>query len=364
MRAGQLPGVTASRERGQRTSESEKFMTAFGKPVRSLSCECERSDDTTLNQAFQLITGALLNKMLSEPNNRLGRLLATGKPTTEILDELYLAALSRPPSAKERLMALSASNRRRIVAPRWRMCCGGWSTPRSSCCGSEDTRDRSWHVAIVGCISDSCPVHGAGELNTKADHCLDPHHRRLVRLTSQSTSMNQTLAAGCTNFRQARLSRRSLLRVGGLGFLGLNLPGLPACLGTRRQTQGARKSVIFLHQYGGPSHHDTFDMKPNAPDAIRGEFKPIVSKVPGMPVCERLPRMANVMDKVTLLHSLQHEMKNHNSGRPITVSPATRRRPTTFGCAIRTTSFPPTAPSSIVWPLPGRACRRSWPFRM
>ncbi len=116
--------------------------------------------------------------------------------------------------------------------------------------------------------------------------------------------------SACANF--ARLDRRSLLRVGGLGFLGLGLPGM-----LRASDAGKRKvrahSVIFLHQWGGPSHHDTFDMKPNAPDSIRGEFKPIASNVPGMPVCERLPGMATVMDKVTLIRSLRHEMKNHNS---------------------------------------------------
>ncbi len=112
MRAGQLPGVTFNRDRGRRnTNESEKFMTAFGKPVRSLSCECERSDDTTLNQAFQLITGAMLNKMLSQSDNRVGRLLAASKTTSEIVDELYYAALSRPPEAKERTRAVEFIDR-------------------------------------------------------------------------------------------------------------------------------------------------------------------------------------------------------------------------------------------------------------
>jgi hypothetical protein len=73
------------------------------------------------------------------------------------------------------------------------------------------------------------------------------------------------------------------------------------------------KSVIFLHQLGGPSHHDTFDMKPAAPDNIRGEFKPIATRVPGLQVCERLPRVAQIMDKVTLVRSLKHTMTNHNS---------------------------------------------------
>ena len=100
-RAGQLPGVETRRGRGERATDSEKFLSAFGKPVRSLSCECERSDDTTLNQAFQLITGEMLNTMLSEPDNRLGTLLGSGKPLEAIIEELYLATLCRPPSTRE-----------------------------------------------------------------------------------------------------------------------------------------------------------------------------------------------------------------------------------------------------------------------
>jgi hypothetical protein len=105
LRASQLPGVGASRPRFQAATDGEKFLTVFGKPVRSLSCECERSDDVTLNQAFQLITGEMVNRMLTEPANRVGRLLAAEKPVPEIIDELYLAALCRPPSARERAKA-------------------------------------------------------------------------------------------------------------------------------------------------------------------------------------------------------------------------------------------------------------------
>src|SRR5262249_12702162 len=100
-----LPGVGASRPRFQAATDGEKFLTVFGKPVRSLSCECERSDDVTLNQAFQLITGEMVNRMLTEPANRVGRLLAAEKPVPEIIDELSLAALCRPPSARERAKA-------------------------------------------------------------------------------------------------------------------------------------------------------------------------------------------------------------------------------------------------------------------
>lgn len=73
------------------------------------------------------------------------------------------------------------------------------------------------------------------------------------------------------------------------------------------------KSIIFLHQFGGPSHIDTFDMKPNAPDGIRGSFKPISSSVPGLNITEHLPRWAKVMHRCTLVRSVHHHMKNHNS---------------------------------------------------
>jgi Protein of unknown function (DUF1501) len=126
-------------------------------------------------------------------------------------------------------------------------------------------------------------------------------------------AMPPPLNSACTDFARSRLTRRSLLRIGGLGVLGLSLPGL-----LRASERGGRlkvraKSVIFLHQYGGPSHHDTFDMKPNAPAQVRGEFQPIATSVPGLQICERLPRVASVMDKVTVVRSIRHEMKNHNS---------------------------------------------------
>jgi Protein of unknown function (DUF1501) len=110
------------------------------------------------------------------------------------------------------------------------------------------------------------------------------------------------------------LNRRRLLQVGGAGLLGLSLPSLlQAAEGSGGKRKVRAKAVIFLHQYGGPSCHETFDMKPSAPEQIRGEFKPISTNVNGVQICERLPRMAGVMNKVTLLHGLHHTMKNHNS---------------------------------------------------
>jgi hypothetical protein len=118
---------------------------------------------------------------------------------------------------------------------------------------------------------------------------------------------------GCPGFRQARITRRHLLQLGTAGLLGLSLPGLLQASARSTGRKARAKSIIFLHQFGGPSQTDTLDMKPLAPDAIRGEFKPIATSAAGIQISERLPRLARVMDKVTLIRSLHHEMKNHNS---------------------------------------------------
>jgi hypothetical protein len=101
VRACQLPGVRGFRPRDLAPTEGERFLKVFGKPERLLTCECERSTDATLGQAFQLITGELINGLLAEKENRIGRLLVAGRSNEEMVTELYLAALSRPPGAKE-----------------------------------------------------------------------------------------------------------------------------------------------------------------------------------------------------------------------------------------------------------------------
>lgn len=109
------------------------------------------------------------------------------------------------------------------------------------------------------------------------------------------------------------LSRRQLLRIGGLSMFGATLPQLTALQAGGSGRRARAKSIIFLHQWGGPSHHDTFDMKPDAPAQVRGNYQPIASSAPGIVVCERLPAMSRVMDKVTLVRTVRHEMRNHNS---------------------------------------------------
>ena len=109
--------------------------------------------------------------------------------------------------------------------------------------------------------------------------------------------------------------RRHMLRAGGAGMLGLTLPKLLQAEQQQGQgrTSGRAKSVIFLFQWGGPSHVDTFDMKPEAPDGYRSLYRTVSTSVPGMHVCEHLPETAKVMHRFAQLRTVHHTMNNHNS---------------------------------------------------
>jgi hypothetical protein len=101
MRAGQLPGVGAARALGRPLSPSEQFLMTFGKPQRLLTCECERSDGTTLAQAFQLLSGSYLDELLTRPENRLAALIGSGRGDADIIEDLFWTALSRAPTPAE-----------------------------------------------------------------------------------------------------------------------------------------------------------------------------------------------------------------------------------------------------------------------
>ncbi len=117
-------------------------------------------------------------------------------------------------------------------------------------------------------------------------------------------------------FTSRSLGRRRLLQIGGLGCLGLNLARLFRADEARAAVPHAPKriqSCILLFYYGGPSHLDTWDPKPDAPAEVRGQFRPIATRVPGVRVCEHLPRCARIMDRLAVVRSLHHPMRNHNA---------------------------------------------------
>lgn len=118
-RAGQLAALPPERRGRRGAGVPERFLKVFGKPERLLTCECERSDDAGLMQAFTMLTGEMLQEMLGDENNALSQAIASGESNSAIVERFYLAALARGPNAKEtqHLTALldAAKDRRRTL---------------------------------------------------------------------------------------------------------------------------------------------------------------------------------------------------------------------------------------------------------
>ena len=114
------------------------------------------------------------------------------------------------------------------------------------------------------------------------------------------------------------MNRRSILRAGALGSLGLSLPGLMASRASGSvDRKSPAKSVLFIFLSGGLSQIDSFDMKPDGPSAIRGEFQPVATKVAGIQICEHLPKIAAHADKLALVRSMTHWSNEHNEAHTI-----------------------------------------------
>ncbi len=133
------------------------------------------------------------------------------------------------------------------------------------------------------------------------------------------------------SFRSQHPTRRDLLRLGALG--GLSLPDVLR-LRAQEPTGKAPRAVIMVCLAGGPSHLDMYDLKPNAPSEVRGEFKPIKTVVPGFDICEHFPLQAGIADKLALVRSLQFvEPMQHELEEVYTGFPKSAKRPS-FGSVI------------------------------
>ena len=115
------------------------------------------------------------------------------------------------------------------------------------------------------------------------------------------------------------ISRRDLLHLGGLGAFGVTLGDLFHLRGSaaeptgRSAKFGQAKNCILIYKYGSPAQHETFDPKPNAPAEVQGEMKAISTSVSGVQICEHLPKIAKIMDRLTVVRSLNHHYPIHGT---------------------------------------------------
>jgi hypothetical protein len=120
------------------------------------------------------------------------------------------------------------------------------------------------------------------------------------------------------------ISRREMMRVGGLGTMSLGLPELfrlrelQANETTANGSFGQAKRIILLYLYGAAAQHELYDLKPDAPAEIRGEFKPISTSVPGVQICEYLPKLAKIANRLCFIRSMTHPYNIHSAAYTLT----------------------------------------------
>lgn len=179
----------------------------------------------------------------------------------------------------------------------------------------------------------------------------------------------------CANFRQqAGMNRRGALVAGAAGFMGLSLASLLAAQqaqsaetksapASSRPGFGKAKRCIFFLMWGGPSQLDTFDMKPNAPDSVRGSFKPVSTNVPGLQICEHFQKLNAHADKLAVIRSLSHTDPAHLSSGHTAVTgqlaptprsddapPSAKDSPHLGALAMKYLSAPNNLPASVILP--------------
>lgn len=149
-------------------------------------------------------------------------------------------------------------------------------------------------------------------------------------------------AAG-SRLPHARISRRVAVQAGSIGLLGLgmnHLQGLRGMAAPGASVAPRAKACIYIFLSGGLAQQDSFDLKPNAPDTVRGEFKPIATATAGLQICEHLPRLAERSNRWALCRSLTHPSNDHSAGHHIMLTGRTPLPP----------GFNPSSPSPTDWP--------------
>lgn len=116
------------------------------------------------------------------------------------------------------------------------------------------------------------------------------------------------------------LSRRAMLQMGACSALGLGLPHWLAKAAAASEAGARAKSVLLLWLWGGPSHHETWDPKPNAPVDVRGSYSPIATATPGTQISELLPLSAERSEKFSIVRSMAHDMKDHNQAGTVALT--------------------------------------------
>ncbi len=145
--------------------------------------------------------------------------------------------------------------------------------------------------------------------------------------------------------RHPSVSRRFALQAGAVGLLGLGTDHLAALRSAVASDDLARavpagRSVIFIFLSGGLAQHDSFDPKPDAPEGIRGEFRPIATRTPGVHVCEYLPLLAAMSHRWSMVRSLTHATNDHSAGHHIMLTGRSDLPP----------GFNPNQPKPTDWP--------------
>ncbi len=152
------------------------------------------------------------------------------------------------------------------------------------------------------------------------------------------------------------LTRRQLVQAASAGLFGMSLPKVLAAEAGQPVRRARAKSVLFVFLFGGPSQLETFDMKPDAPSAIRGPYRPIASRTPGLRICEHLPRLAQLSDRYAVIRTVNHRQNDHNGCHDIqTGHPVPPAQRDSAGVAATDKDWP--AFGSVVEYLDQRAAR-------